>query len=113
MYKRQSLGHPSWAARFSAQITADPVYGDTVHGHPALAVALDEAAAAVWSHAPDLPGRDRDRRTRMVRLLVIHTCAEEEATGAPDWPEIGESLLDAATGLILAPPHRSSSLRNS
>lgn len=108
-----SLGHPSWAARFSAQITADPIYGDTVHDHPALAAALDEAAAAVWSHAPDLPDRDRALRTRMVRLLVIHTCADEESTDAPDWPEIGESLLDAATALILAAPHRSSSLRSS
>ncbi|WP_436532403.1 TetR/AcrR family transcriptional regulator [Actinoplanes sp. HUAS TT8] len=108
-----SWGHPGWSARFSAQITADPVFGVTVQDHPALAAALDEAAAAVWSHAPALPERERALRTRMVRLLVIHTCADEESGDAPDWPEIGASLLDAVTGLVLAPPHRASSRRSS
>ncbi|MEV6347471.1 helix-turn-helix domain-containing protein [Actinoplanes sp. NPDC051851] len=104
-----SLGSPCWGARFSAQITADPVFGDMVDDHPALSAALEEASATVWAYAPDLPNRVRELRTRMVRLTVIHTCADEEAAAArtgqaPDWSTIGAALVDAVTGLVLAPP---------
>jgi AcrR family transcriptional regulator len=102
------LGTPSWWARFTAQISTDPAFGDPMHEHPELARLLAEAGGRVWAYAPDLPPQDVALRTRVIRLAVLHTCAEQEAgEAAADWEEIGSALTDAITGLVLAPHGRS------
>lgn len=103
-----SLGQPSWAARFAAQVITDPVYGPGLLWLEALTEAHLDAAAAMWAHAPDLEPRMVDLRLQMMRIVVVHTCAEREAaaasTGAPvDWVELEGAVVDAVTGMLLAP----------
>jgi len=105
-----TLGNPSWFARFTAQVSTDPAYADSVRSDPSLAPFYEEGLAAVWSHVPHLPAAEAALRGQTARLAVIHTCAEQERaaarTGMPaDWPLIGESLTDAVTGLLLGPRH--------
>ena len=105
-----TLGNPSWFARFTAQVSTDPVYADSVRSAPSLAPFFDEGIAAVWAHVPDLPAREAELRGRTARLAIIHTCAEQERTAADtatpaDWTLIGTALTDAVTGLLLAPRH--------
>jgi len=106
-----SLGTPSWFARFTAQIHADPAFVDGPSSSLLLAPHYQEGLAAVWAHAPDLPLDEATLRSQTMRLAIIHTCAEQERTAATsgtpaDWALIGEALTDAATGLLLAPRHR-------
>ncbi|NYE01316.1 AcrR family transcriptional regulator [Kineosphaera limosa] len=105
-----ALGSPCWAARFIAQVLADPVHGPTVGWHEGIVAAHAEGGTAMWSFAPPLPGPVVTLRLQMMRLLVVHTCAEQEADadalGRPvDWEPVGEALVDALTGVLLA-PHR-------
>ncbi|MBW4722476.1 TetR/AcrR family transcriptional regulator [Saccharothrix obliqua] len=106
-----ALGTPSWFARFTAQISADPAFADQVLADPLFAPHYQEGLAAVWSHVPDLPPAEAALRGRTSRLAIIHTCAEQERaaadTGEPaDWAMVGEALTDAVTGLLLAPRRR-------
>lgn len=102
-----SLGQPSWAARFAAQVIADPVYGPDLLWLEALTEAHLEASAAMWSHAPTVAPAIVDLRLQMMRILVVHTCAEREAaaavSGVPvDWAGLEGALVDAVTGLLTA-----------
>jgi AcrR family transcriptional regulator len=102
-----SRGVPSWAARFVAQVMSDPKYGDYAVWGPDVNDIYGSAISAVTAAAPVSPAA-RLLRARMARTLLIHTCAEQEAeaarTGAaPDWPAIGEILIDAIAGLLLGP----------
>lgn len=99
-----SLGHPSWFARFSAQLSADPVFGRELRADPSWGPLIGSSLDFFRLRRPEL-------RSQMVQMLVIHTCAALERQGEPvDWPGIGEELIDAVTGLLLAsggtPPDR-------
>ncbi|GAB3275407.1 TetR/AcrR family transcriptional regulator [Kineosporia babensis] len=105
------LGHPSWFARFTAQLAADPVFSREVHQDPDVIdqvnVSLTKLLAA---HGP-ISDEHATLRRQMLRLTVVHTCAEYErqsaGSGVPaDWPDIGEALTDAVTGLLTAPADR-------
>lgn len=103
-----ALGTPSWYARFLAQLSTDPALSSEIHADLRLTPHFREGLAAAWSHAPDLPPAESGLRTRMVRLAIVHTCAEQEATAAAtgvpaDWTVVGDALTDAVTGLLLAP----------
>lgn len=105
-----TLGNPSWFARFTAQVSTDPVFAEGVRMASSLEPFFEEGLAAVWAHVPDLPAAEAELRSQTARLAIIHTCAEQERaaadTGTPaDWHLIGESLTDAVTGLLLAPRH--------
>ncbi|MGD9529040.1 TetR/AcrR family transcriptional regulator [Pseudonocardia sp.] len=102
------LGNPSWYARFLAQLSTDPALSTEIHAELRLTPHFQEGLAAAWSHAPDLPTPQAELRSRMVRLAIVHTCAEQEraaaTTGvAADWTLVGHALTDAVTGLLLAP----------
>lgn len=106
-----SLGTPSWCARLTAQLSADPTYGGGVLWDPVMAPLLHEATAAVWAHVPDLAPEVAALRQQTARVAVVHTCAEQERTAADtgvpaDWGLIGEALTDTVTGLLLAPVRR-------
>ncbi|WP_045741057.1 MULTISPECIES: TetR/AcrR family transcriptional regulator [Actinoplanes] len=100
------LGVPSWFARFTAQVAADPSFGDGLHSHAELAPVLEVASTRVWAHMPRLSPAEITLRTSMLRQGLIHTCAQQEAlaaAGTPvDWDRVGSALTDAATGLVLA-----------
>lgn len=102
------LGNPSWFARFLTQLAADPVFSADVHVEILLAPSYQEGLAAVWSHLPELPPQEAALRGQMAWYAIVHTCADQErtadASGAPaDWAQVGEAVIDAVTGLLLAP----------
>ncbi|MGE3288061.1 MAG: TetR/AcrR family transcriptional regulator [Pseudonocardia sp.] len=103
-----TLGTPSWYARFLAQLSTDPAMSAEIHADLRLTPHFQEGLAAAWSHAPDLPPEEAALRSRMVRLAIVHTCAEQEATAAAtgvpaDWALVGHALTDAVAGILLAP----------
>jgi AcrR family transcriptional regulator len=107
----ESLGQPSWYARFTAHVTADPEL---------RAIAAEEFASAGTSLArlqrglqrcePDLPAGTRTERQAMTRHLITHMTAERErdlADGTPtphrSWDAAARGLIDAITAVWLAP----------
>lgn len=105
-----TLTAPSWYARFAAQLMTDPalraVIIDDVLDSPAIRQALEGLNRCL----PELPARVRVDRNDMVRVLVVHMCAEREreladGTGV-GWDETATSLIDAVLGLLLAPVTR-------
>lgn len=106
----ESLGTPSWYARFVAQVMTDPGLREAASAaaiaHPPLHRTLQE----IDRRRPELPSTVRQERDNMARLLIVHTCAEREralaeGTGTlhPSWDHVARSLTDAITGLLLAP----------
>lgn len=103
-----TLGNPCWTARFTAQALADPVFGPSVVWHEGIVSAHVEGGAAMWSFAPPLRPEILELRLQIMRNLVVHTCAEREAVAcesgqAVDWSMVGGALVDALTGVLLAP----------
>ncbi|MDO3638763.1 TetR/AcrR family transcriptional regulator [Mycolicibacterium arseniciresistens] len=105
-----TLGSPSWYARFAAQAMADPQCRQLVTrdalGSPLLVQAMDGITRCL----PDLPRRVRFERIVMARNLLMHTCAEHESALAEHgprarspWPVAAEGLVDAIAGLWQAP----------
>ena len=105
-----TLGSPSWYARFAAQAMADPQCRQLVTrdalGSPLLVQAIDGINRCL----PDLPRRVRFERIVMARNLLMHTCAEHESALAEHgprarspWPVAAEGLVDAIAGLWQAP----------
>lgn len=104
------LGNPGWCARFTAQVATNPAFARDARSDPLLGPHFQEALAAVWAHIPELPPKETALRSQALRLAITHTCAEQECSAAEsgtaaDWALIGESLTDAATGLLFAPRH--------
>lgn len=101
---------PTWFARFGSQLMTDPelrnIMSDQAMESPALRATLD----GLNSCLVDLPIEVRVARSDMALLLTVHTCAERErvlAEGIPNpadsWNDCGSALIDAITGLWLAP----------
>ena len=94
------LGPPTTYARFSAQLMPDPSHRDLV----------SEESLGSSAVLPDMPAQVRVERNAMARQLMVHMFAEREralADGAPTphptWDAMATSLVDAITGLMLAP----------
>ncbi|MEU8686910.1 TetR/AcrR family transcriptional regulator [Streptomyces sp. NPDC048665] len=105
-----SLGTPSWHARFAAQVMTDPVLRAAVSEAAIDRPPLRRTLHELGRRLPGLPRLVRHERGEMARLLIVHTCAEREralaeGTGAlqPSWRHTAMSLTDAITGLLLAP----------
>lgn len=104
------LGIPSWFARFSAQMITDPalcqvMYEETISG-PGLVRIIDGLNRTL----PTLPPEVRLERGDMARNLIAHMSAEHERaladgtpTTRPTWHDMASGLIDAITGLLLAP----------
>lgn len=116
------LGAPSWYARFSLQVSTDPVLGRTILDETRTAPGIARIAAGLGPSLAALPGEVREQRLRMIRYLIAHTCAEQERvlaetvkpgsgsgsgnTGGSwgaDWDRVARLLVDAISGLLLAP----------
>jgi AcrR family transcriptional regulator len=104
------LGSPTWYARFCAQVMTDPALHEIMVEESLASPALREAVEGLNRTLPDLPPEVRAERGQMVRLLILHTCAEREralAEGTPTphatWREAATGLADAIVGLWLAP----------
>ncbi|MBB6549468.1 TetR/AcrR family transcriptional regulator [Nonomuraea rubra] len=107
----ESLGSPTWYARFTAQVMADPALN---------AIMVDEALTAapvlrLFRHGldrclPDLPAGVRVERGIMARHLIVQMCAEREralaghgATFRPTWSATADGLIDAIVAIWRAP----------
>ncbi|GAA4908417.1 TetR/AcrR family transcriptional regulator [Nonomuraea thailandensis] len=107
----ESLGSPTWYARFTAQVMADPALN---------AIMVDEALTAapvlrLFRHGlarclPGLPDGVRVERGVMARHLVVQMCAERERalaahapTSRPTWSATADGLIDAIVAIWQAP----------
>jgi len=104
------LGSPTWYARFAAQVMADPAL---------RRVTVDDSMNSPTGQAllkglnrclPDLPATVHVERGVMTRHLIIQMSVERERalaeglpTFQPSWSDLATSLIDAITGLWVAP----------
>jgi AcrR family transcriptional regulator len=104
------LGAPTWFARFSAQVMTDPALRAIIAEESLASPALARAVDGLDRCLDGLPADVRAERGDMARQLMIHMTAEREralAEGTPTpkatWDDAGSGLIDAITGLLLAP----------
>jgi hypothetical protein len=107
----ESLGSPTWYARFAAQVMADPALN---------AIMVDEALMAapivrsfrdgLTRCLPGLPAEIHHERGAMARYLVLQTCVERERalaehapTFRPTWDDTAGGLIDVIVALWRAP----------
>jgi AcrR family transcriptional regulator len=105
-----SLAAPTWFARFGAQLMTDPGYRQVLEQDAMQTAPLPEILAGLDRCRPDLPAEVRAEREDMALQLLVHTLAEREralAEGRPttrsSWHDAGTGVIDAITGLWLAP----------
>jgi AcrR family transcriptional regulator len=105
-----SLGCPTWFARFGAQVMTDPALRDIMIDEALTSAALQQIVDGLNRCLPELPLEVRIERGDMARQLIVHMMAEREralAEGAPtprtDWHDAATGLIDAITGIWLAP----------
>ncbi|GAA1748795.1 TetR/AcrR family transcriptional regulator [Nonomuraea bangladeshensis] len=109
----ESLGTPTWYARFTAQVMADPAFS---------AIMIDEALTAapivrlfqdgLARCLPGLPAEVQHERVTMARHLVTQMCVEREralAEGAPTfrptWTDTADALIEVIVAIWQAPVH--------
>ncbi|MEV6118740.1 TetR family transcriptional regulator [Streptomyces sp. NPDC052109] len=107
------LGNPTWYARFCAQLMTDPALHQIMVEESMTSPALRQAIDGLNRTLPELPPEVRAERGQMVRLLILHACAERERalaegtrTPRATWAEAATGLADAILGLWLAPVAR-------
>jgi AcrR family transcriptional regulator len=111
------LGTPSWYARFAAQLMTDPVLRGIMVDDAFAAPTVRAVRAGLDRCLPHLSPEVRAERHEMVRLLVVHTCAERERALAdaglrdPAWGAVTAGLVDAIVGLLRARATRAAPTR--
>jgi AcrR family transcriptional regulator len=106
-----ALGSPSWYARFSAQIMADPaLQASMAKEFAAVSPSLRTLQDGLNRCLPDLPAEVHAERGAMTRHLITQMSAEREralADGTPtpraSWHDTATGLVDAITALWQAP----------
>jgi AcrR family transcriptional regulator len=104
------LGSPTWFARFAAQVMTDPALRPIMIEESLGAPSLHQTLAGLNRCLPQLLAPVRAERDDMARQLMVHMQAEREralADGTPtpraSWHDAATGLIDAITGLYLAP----------
>lgn len=104
------LGGVSWYARFSAQLVSDPAYRVLLADESLSSKTIQCIVSGLHGCLPDLSPELQRERNAMARLLIVHTCAEYErgfadgsVLGGVGWESVAGGLIDAITGLYLAP----------
>jgi AcrR family transcriptional regulator len=107
----ETLGSPSWYARFVAQVVADPalhqlMIDESLQVEPMLWHFHDGLARCL----PELPANVRRERAAMARHLVVQMVVERERALAdntpvfrPTWHDTAESLIDVIVALWQLP----------
>lgn len=112
----EELGSPTWYARFTAQVAADPGLHEIAQEDALSSPSLWFALNGLNRFLPELSESVRTERWNMGRHLTTHMCVEREralAEGAStlhaNWESFANGLIDAVIGLWLAPvtTHRS------
>jgi AcrR family transcriptional regulator len=110
----EALGHPSWYARFIAQVTADPALrAVTVEEFAAGSSSMRKLQEGMERCLPDLPAEVHAERAAMTRHLITQMSAERERaladntpTSQASWREVANGLTDAIVALWQAPVTR-------
>jgi AcrR family transcriptional regulator len=107
----ETLGSPSWYARFTAQVMADPALSaimvdEALTAAPMLRLFHDGLARSL----PGLPADIHRERATMARHLIVQMCVERERalaehgpTFRPTWDATANSLIDAIVAMWQAP----------
>ena len=105
-----ALGVPSWYARFALQLSTDPALSRLAAEDRQDSPSTRRIGRGLRPWLTALPGEVREQRLEMIRHLIGHTCADRESALAagrggagPDWDRAARLLVDAVTGLLLAP----------
>ncbi|WP_227833341.1 TetR/AcrR family transcriptional regulator [Nocardia macrotermitis] len=108
-----ALDNPTWYARFSAQVMPDPVFRDLISDESLASPSVVRIVEGLQGCLPELSPQLHRERNAMARLLIVHSCAERERALADDtlvyrtsWEQTAVGLIDAITGLYLAPVTR-------
>ncbi|MGW2329865.1 TetR family transcriptional regulator [Streptomyces sp. NPDC001700] len=107
----ETLGAPSWYARFIAQVTADPALrAITVEEFAAGSPSMLKLREGTARCLPDLPAEVHAERSAMTLHLITQMSAEREralADNAPtpraSWRETANGLIDVVVALWQAP----------
>ncbi|MBB3327839.1 TetR/AcrR family transcriptional regulator [Microlunatus antarcticus] len=102
----ESLGSPTWWARFTALVATDPRYRELIATELEQSDGLSRTASALARLAARLPEPVRLERGEMTRLLAVHVFAQREtalADGTPvaraTWRGSADGIVDATVGL--------------
>ncbi|AQZ61255.1 Transcriptional regulator, TetR family [[Actinomadura] parvosata subsp. kistnae] len=107
----EAAGGPTWYARFTAQVMADPAFSaimvdEAVSAAPALRTYREGLTRCL----PGLPDELHSERFAMARHLIVQMCVEREralAEGAPTfrptWASTADGLIEAILALWQAP----------
>lgn len=104
------LGAPTYFARFFANVSSDPattilLYEQMGESKPLLAI-----LEGFYGALPEFPGDVLEIRNNMTRHIIVNTLADiERAAESGDhpvtsWQHQCEIVVDALTGMWLAPP---------
>ncbi|MFC7341105.1 TetR/AcrR family transcriptional regulator [Saccharopolyspora griseoalba] len=98
----------STLARFSTQLMTDPALRPLVVEESLAQPSLQRTMDGLNACLPDLPLPAKVARNDMTRHLMVHMCAEQEraiaeGTARLSWQQTADQLVDALTGLWLAP----------
>ena len=101
-----TLGSPTWFARFAAQAMTEPSLRAIVVEETLSSPSLVRAVEGIYRCLPDLPDEIRAERNDMTRQLLVHTMAEREralaegtATPRSTWRDAATGMTDALVGL--------------
>jgi AcrR family transcriptional regulator len=105
-----SLGAPSWYARFLAQAVTDPAWRQVVFDETLASPSMRATIEGIVCRLPVLPPEIHEERGDMTRHVILHACAERERAlqaGTPTpratWEEAALGMIDALVGLWSAP----------
>ncbi|MET8654631.1 TetR family transcriptional regulator [Nocardia aurea] len=104
------LRSPTWYARFTAQVTSDPLYREVIGEEIRASGSVARIVEGFDRCLPDLPREVHRERGDISRLLIVHMCAERERALAdgeqvtrPTWDAAASGLIAAIVGLWQAP----------
>ncbi|MFC4563797.1 TetR/AcrR family transcriptional regulator [Nocardiopsis mangrovi] len=105
-----ATGSPTWFARFGAQVMADPGLASIMVDEALSVPSLQRIVGELDRCLPEMPAEVRSERNDMTSFLIMTTCARRERalangtpTHRPTWDDAATGLIDAITGLWLAP----------
>ncbi|NEC89302.1 TetR/AcrR family transcriptional regulator [Streptomyces sp. SID12501] len=107
----EALGSPTWYARFTAQVMADPaLHAIMIEESLAVSPSVRRLLEGLNQCTPGLPVGVHFERAVMARHLIVQMCVERERaladhsrTYRPTWHDTATGLIDAIVGLWQAP----------
>lgn len=101
-----ALPAPTWYARLSAQMAADPLLRTLLAEEAANLPTLPLVIQGLHDSQPELPDTVREHRLAMSRQLLAYGYAERESMSRGEvapWGDFTTNLVDALSGLWSAP----------